>query len=444
MTGNELPPWAVRLRQERTRRLWSQKITAIRLRDAADRQTRATLPDVESIQRYVRAYEAGRHFPGDLYAELYCRAFGLTREALFGASSVHRPGESSDGAAIPVEQDAASLTAWIAASNVSNEAIEHLDEARAELAESHTRLSPGPVLGDVSRVHRQVQELLHNGRQRSRQARELFRIDAELLAHASLLLDDIHHDASARAHGKAAAVCAEEADSSPALALSAQAKTARWEGVRLGRRAGAEYFRRSADLARRGFECSSRSPVGVLLANQEASAAALLGDASRARRALLDAQEAASRLVATDSGFSVWSCPRPRQALYTLSVAIRLRDPDAALQAAEMADAAWASGDPWLYGVWSLIRIGAGTAHVMKNDLDAAAAQLGAVTTLDAPFRIATITGYLADMDSLLKQRRFAGGKKAGELREQIRAFTAAACPAAPTAPAIPAGQEDR
>ena len=92
MTGNELPPWAVRLRQERTRRLWSQKTTAIRLRDAADRQTRATLPDVESIQRYVRAYEAGRHFPGDLYAELYCRAFGLTREALFGASSARRPG----------------------------------------------------------------------------------------------------------------------------------------------------------------------------------------------------------------------------------------------------------------------------------------------------------------------------------------------------------------
>ena len=100
MTGNELPPWAVRLRQERTRRLWSQKITAIRLRDAADRQTRATLPDVESIQRYVRAYEAGRHFPGDLYAELYCRAFGLTREGLFGASSARQTEGSPDGAAI--------------------------------------------------------------------------------------------------------------------------------------------------------------------------------------------------------------------------------------------------------------------------------------------------------------------------------------------------------
>jgi hypothetical protein len=77
----------------------------------------------------------------------------------------------------------------------------------------------------------------------------------------------------------------------------------------------------------------------VLLANQEASAAALLGDAGRARRALHDAEEAASGLPATDPGLSTWSCPRPRQALYALSVAIRLRDPDAALRAADMADA---------------------------------------------------------------------------------------------------------
>jgi hypothetical protein len=51
MTDRELPPWAVRLRQERVRRLWSQKTTAVRLRDAADEQTRASLPAVESIQR---------------------------------------------------------------------------------------------------------------------------------------------------------------------------------------------------------------------------------------------------------------------------------------------------------------------------------------------------------------------------------------------------------
>jgi hypothetical protein len=340
--------------------------------------------------------------------------------------------ESSGEPGIPTEEEAASLTAWITASNASEEAIADLDAAREALAESHTRLPPGPVLADVCRVHRQVQALLHSGRQRTSQARELFRIDAALLAHASLLLDDIHRDASARAHGNVAVLCAEEAGSSPALAFSAQAKTARWEGVRLGRREGARHLTRSADLARRGFACSSRSPVAVLLASQEASAAALLGDGDRARRALRDAQDAASALPGTDPGLSTWSCPRPRQALYALSVAVHLGDPDAALDAAATADAGWASGDPWLYGVWSLIRIGAGTAHVMKGDLDAASGELAAVLKLDPLFRIATITSYLADMDSLLARRRFARSSKARSLRDDIRVFMAAARPAAP------------
>lgn len=425
MEGRESPDWAIRLREERTRRLWSQKGMAVRLRDAADEQTRRSLPPVESIQRYVRSYESGQHAPGDLYAELYSRVFGLTREMLFGSS---RP---SSAAMFPSEHDAASLSAWIKVSNTSDEAVGHIDEARAALAEAHTRLPPGPVLADVYALHRQVQALLHGGRQHPRQTRELFRIDADLLAHASLLLDDIDHEATAQAHGKTALLCAEEAGSSPAFAFSAQAKSARWHGVRLGQQAGARHFLRSADLAHRGLECSAKSsPVRVLLACQEASASALLGDASRARKALRDAQDAGSGVTA-NSGLSTWSCPRPRQALYALSVALRLRDADEALRAADMADAGWAAGDPWLYGVWSLVRIGSGTAHVIKGDLDAAASQAGAVFTLEPPFRISTITGYLADMDSLLRQRRFARSAQAQELREQIRVFTAAASPAA-------------
>src|SRR6266446_1338645 len=46
------------------------------------------------------------------------------------------------------------------------------------------------------------------------------------------------------------------------------------------------------------------------------------------------------------------------------------------------------------------------------------AGQLEAVLTLAPGFRIATITSYLADMDSLLRQRRVAGAEKARELRE--------------------------
>jgi len=196
-------------------------------------------------------------------------------------------------------------------------------------------------------VHRQVQNLLQGGRQRHWQARELFCADSGLLAHASLLLDDIDHAATAEVHGKTATLCAEEAGCSPALAMSAQAKTARWQGVHVCGRARAGFFAQSADLARRGYECSGNAPVRVLLANQEASAAALLGDADRARRALGNAEDAVGR-VQDVAAESAWACPGPRRALYALSVAIRLDDPDAALRAAEAADAGWARGEPWL------------------------------------------------------------------------------------------------
>jgi hypothetical protein len=408
---------AGRLREER---LWSQKVMAARLRDAADERTRARLPSVENIARRVRGYEAGDHFPGDLYAELYCRAFGLTRDALFGSAG--------QGAGTS-ERDVAGLAAWITASNTTDDAITRIEQGRAALAEAHTRLPAGRVLAGVLDLHGQVQALLQSGRQRCAQTRELFRVDAGLLAHASLLLDDIDHADMALVHGQVAVLCAEEAGCCPALALSAQAKTARWQGVRLGGHAGAACFARSADLARQGFERGPDAPVRVLLAGQEASAAALLGDVARARRALGDAEDTAERIGTVPAG-STWSCPGPRRALCALPVAIRLGDPDAALRAAEDADAGWAAGQPRLYGVWSLVRAGAAIAHVMQGDIDAAASQLGRVFALAPPFRITTISGYLADLDSRLAQRRFRAIPAATELHGQIAAFTAAAEPA--------------
>ena len=412
MSGKDLPSWAVRLREERVRRLWSQKVTAARLRGAADEHTRALLPPTESIQRYIRDYEAGRHFPGDMYAELYCRAFGLTRDVLFGNEPARRPLKHRPER-LPTEQDADSLNAWIATTNTSDGAIEQIAQETCQLAETHTRRSPQGVLADVMRVHQQVQNLLRSGKQRFRQTRELYRLDADLLAHPSLLLGDLHFDGVAAAYGSTAALYAREAGVNQAVALSVQAKTERW---RLR-------FADSADLARRGFECSLAVPIRILLACQEANVAALLGDARRARDALNRAREASNGQVAADSGLSAWSCPRPRQALFALSVGIQCGDPDDALRAAEMADQAWAHGDPWVAATWAQVRLGAGVAHIIKGDPDAAQGELAPVLTLDPAFRIATVVAYSTEMDRRLRQQRSRREPIAAQMREQIKAF---------------------
>jgi hypothetical protein len=333
MTDRELPSWAVRLRQERVRRLWSQKITAVHLRDAADEQTRAALPPLDSIQRYVRAYEAGKHAPGDLYAELYCRAFGLTRSALFDAAA---------------------------------------------------------------------------------DTRELYLLDADLLAHASLLMGDLHRNAAAATYGATAQLCAREADSTQAIALSVRAKTARWR----------MQYAASAELARQGYECSPATPIRILLASQEANAAALLGDERRARQALTVA-EAATEVISPDSGVSAWSCSRPRQSLFAMSVAIRFHNSDAALGAAQLADTAWASGVPRVTGTWAQIRLGAGIARIIADDLHGALAEIAPVMNLAPEYRMATITAYTTQIEKRLQRRRFLRDSTAVAIRSRVHEFNA-------------------
>jgi hypothetical protein len=344
MTDRELPSWAIRLRDERVRRLWSQKVTAVRMRDAADEQTRAALPGIESIQRYVRAYEAGQHVPGDLYAELYCRIFGLPRAAIFGD--------------LPGGPQAAART-------------ERLPTAER---------CPQPA-----------------------------RMPRYSSATCTVTMPP-------RRTGRPLSYAADEAGTSPAVALSVRAKTERWR----------MRFASSAELARQGYDCSPATPIRILLASQEANAAALLGDLRRARAALLRAEHV-GEVIRPDSGVSAWSCPPPHQALFALSVAIRAQDADGALAQATTADAAWASGAARVTGTWAQVRLGAAIARIMMADLDGALAEITPVMTLAPEFRMATITGYTRQIDQRLRQRRFLRDGTAIAIRSQIRDFHAAA-----------------
>ncbi|MFI7701619.1 hypothetical protein [Nonomuraea sp. NPDC049480] len=163
----------------------------------------------------------------------------------------------------------------------------------------------------------------------------------------------------------------------------------------------------------------------MLLASQEANAASLLGDFTRAREALQRAKETAAS-VADDSGVTPWSCPPSRRALYALSVALQARDPAAALQAATAADDAWANGAPWVAGTWAQVRFGAGIAYVMMGDLDAAAEQVTPAMSLPPEHRLSTIINYLVRMDAQLAAPRFRGSDIVTTLREQISMFNSA------------------
>jgi transcriptional regulator with XRE-family HTH domain len=308
-----------------------------------------------------------------------------------------------------------SLVSAVVATDTNDEAINQLARAASSLAESHTQIPAEKALTQVLRLHSETQTLIKR-RQSLRQKRELFRIESHLLAHACLLFGDLEENATADKYGEASLVYAQEAGANEAVAWTVRAKTLRWQ----------ERFIESAEMARRGYDCSPATPIRVQLASQEANAAALLGDAKRARDAMRRA-EAAAESVEPDSGVSAWSFPAARQAIFALSVAIHTNDPDAALRASAMAHSAWASGVPRVSATWAQIQAGAGIAHLMKDSLDQTIHEVTPVLALPPEFRVATVTAYLKDLDRRLGDPRFMRSRDALALSRDIQDFITAA-----------------
>jgi hypothetical protein len=305
--------------------------------------------------------------------------------------------------------DVQSFTAWARSSNTSDDAIESLAAATSDAAQDHAYRPPATVLANVLVIHRHIQAVLQDGKQLTRQCRELFRIDAALLAHVSLLLGDLRQDKPAAAFATAATVAAGQAGSSPAEAFSAQAQIARWR----------HRYTEAADLAAKGFACSPRTSLRVLLACQEANAAALARDPQRVLNALARAE--AAHVDATSD--SAWSCPPARYALYRLSTALHSGDPVTALREAAEADAAWLPGHARPFGTWAHTRIAAGFAHLMLGSVDGAADQIGPVLELPDEYRLVTLTEHMASVDRLLEQPRFRGAREVARLRDRIAEF---------------------
>jgi hypothetical protein len=312
-------------------------------------------------------------------------------------------------------EDAASITQWLAATGTSDEAISVIDRTAAALAEAHTQLAPGIVMADVRKLQQATQALLRNGKPRHRQARELLRINGSLLAHLSLLLSDRSDYYAADEYGNAALLYQEEAGANETTAWYVLAKSARWQ----------HRYAQAADLAHQGLQHSCLDAMRIQLACYEANASALYGDSARARTAMTQAEEAAAALPTGQLTVSPWSFPEERMTIFRLSVALGTDDPQGALQAAAAATTDWKSG-PHVPAAWAQIKVGAGIAYLLQNELDGAAREVTPMLALPPAFRIATVTGWLADLDRRLSVKHFAGSPIAKDLRQQIRDFSSA------------------
>jgi tetratricopeptide (TPR) repeat protein len=314
---------------------------------------------------------------------------------------------------------AVDLGAWLESTNAGEATVAYLAATARELARAYTNRPPLTVLKDATELQRRITALLRGGRQRLAQTRDLCQTAAEVFVVLALLCSDVGQYPSAEAYGHAGWICAEEAGSGlgSAFVLSAQAKTAQWQ-------------KRYADaMARacRGYEICPPAGARVLLACQEANAAQALGDHARARQALSRARAAQDAATSStdDDGTTAWSCPPPREANYAAIVNLGCGDLKRSLQEARRADKAWSEGDPWVYGTWAQVRIGAAFAHVRDGETGGAAEEIAPVLSIPSEYRVVTITDRLGYVGQLLHGQRYRGSHAAADLGEQIGEFQA-------------------
>jgi hypothetical protein len=292
-----------------------------------------------------------------------------------------------------------------------------MNRAAVGLAEAHARTPAALLLADARQLQARVQRLLMEHRTRPRQERELLRINGEVLAHMSLLLSDLRAGEEADRYGSAAKLYLREAGACEASAWYVLAKNARWR----------QLYAWAADLASEGLRRGAPVPMAVQLACYEANASALAGDADRAIGAMQHAEELAAAIPASRASPSPWSFPPERMRIFRLSVALRTGDPAGALRAADGTSATWDPDLAHVPAAWAQIRIGAGIACMLKGEPDGAAEQVRGVFDLPQGLRIATVTGWLADLDRRLADARYAHVPLVGDLRNQIRNFTTTA-----------------
>jgi hypothetical protein len=406
------------LRMLITERHWQKFATFERQfrRSARQLAERTDEPELATVTVSPRQFE--RWYAGQVKTRPHpdaCRVL----EFMFSHPAEHLLAPAADlgHGQLPGTEDAASLTDWLTATSVSDEAISQLDRATARLAARHALTAPAELLAEARMVHAGTQNLLTAGRIRHRQTRELLRIDGDVLAHMGLLTSDLGNDAVGEEYASAAQLYLREAAASEAPAWYVLAKIARWR----------HKYAQAADLASQGLHHGATHAMQVQLACYEANTAALAGDHHRVAKAMQVAEKTEAAIAVGEMTLSPWSFPGERMTAFRISVALAAAAPAEALAIAVASETGQDFSRPCNRAAWAQIRVGAAIAQLSMGALDRAAQEIAPVLTLQPQFRITTVTGWLVSLERRLLVRRHYGNEAATCLREEIRDFIGAA-----------------
>lgn len=310
---------------------------------------------------------------------------------------------------------AASFAAWAETTNVGPMNLQRLEMQTRRLARDYLSKSPLPIFIETAELARTSFELVQGGHQHLSQTKDLYVAAGRLSALLSWMSGDLGQPAAAAEHARAAWVCADQAGHTTlrAWALSVTSKAAFWD----------RDYQLAAKAARDGQQYAATGTVLVMLACQEADALKAMGRIEEADRAVSMARSARDRITGSDDVGGLFSCGPARQANYEMVVHLAADRPKKAIEAAEVADEAYRTGDQWAYGTWAQIRLSAAKAHIMLKDLGAAGAALNPVWEMPLDRRLDTLAQRAGEVVELLKIPALKSSREALQLVDQIDTY---------------------
>ncbi len=448
--NTELGTW---LRAQREERGWSRSDMARRLiataRDAGD-----AMPTADNLRKSVYRWEAGQVELSERYRLLYCRALGI-RPAQFGRQQQPATDPAGIQPAVGLRAGAGmpslDLVAYrgieapgIRQSTVAHEVLmaAHEGSDHAARAEEHgigettleqlqadlVRLShlsdtgePLMVFMDLRRVRERVFQVLERHLWPAEQA-DLYFILGVLNGLMGLAASRLDYPDSAEELIRSGWVYATAIDHRPLLAaLRVQLSTmAYWQGMPL----------RSRDLAADGLQYLTSGPTAADLHLKVARAAATLGDANSARRAIGAAHEARAvdyRDELLDIGGEYAVSLATHHCFAGAALAdIRGAEADAATEierAISLYEAGPQPGEHHWFGAKAMASIDLAALRLRAGALDGAVAAIEPALSLPPARRITSVMTRLRLIRTELAAPVFRGSAQARQLDERIEEF---------------------
>ncbi|MFY1695066.1 MULTISPECIES: helix-turn-helix domain-containing protein [unclassified Solwaraspora] len=395
------------LRARRIGRGWS-------LRDLGER--------IRFNRGYIGKVEQGEKFPERQFAELADRELGADGSlvAAWKDTAEERKKDLATGRMLTAStRDSLKMIASVEESMD----LADLERATTRLSIAYLGTAPAPMLRSAVELRSDVLRRLRSRQYRPNELADLYQIAGRLqgiLAYSAL---DLGESAVAMTHADAAMICAENSGDRElrAWVRGTQSLIARFDD---------DYSRALASVTD-GLAHSTASASRLRLLCGYAQCKANLGDSAGSNRALDQVQHEREKLIPRASERGIFGFSEAKQHYYAGSSLIWLdeaSDADRAVREASEAIRLWENGSEENRSLddEALARVYQGTAYLKVGKLDEAAAAVRPVLDLPPERRISWIHKRIGRMVDILGNKRFAGTRKADQLRAEIRAFAEA------------------